>query len=160
MGKLHEDILEGSDWIVKAFKTESLNLDYSINSFIEIDIFFNRHSKNGKAIAGKRLNKNLGPILFSIGAYIGETIIKNIPGSKWNLDDNDPMGEITAAVELPNTTIFWPMQRAANRFRNGNEDSIYPYGFELTKDYVKGDFDNSFWEKISDNATKKWWKFW
>ena len=42
---------------------------------IEIDKFFNKHVKNGKPVKGGRLSNNLGAIIFSIGAYVGVTII-------------------------------------------------------------------------------------
>ena len=66
MGTLLEDIKTQSDWIVKAFGADKLNLDYTIHSFIEIDKFFNKHSKNGKPIRGGRLVKNRGPICFQL----------------------------------------------------------------------------------------------
>jgi hypothetical protein len=67
-------------------------------------------------------------LLFSIGAYIGETLLRNAPGAYWKTEDADPEGEITAAIHLPDGTICWPMQRAIKRFRNGSADSIYAYG--------------------------------
>ena len=81
MATLLQDIKTQSDWIIKAFAADKLKLDYSIQSFIEIDKFFNQHSKEGKAVKGGRLTQNLGPILFSIGSYIGQTIITNVPGA-------------------------------------------------------------------------------
>lgn len=44
MATLLEDIKTQSEWIVKAFKSDSLNLDYTIHSFIEIDKFIAEHS--------------------------------------------------------------------------------------------------------------------
>jgi hypothetical protein len=82
MGTLIEDIKLQTDWIIKAFNSDGLILDYSINSFIQLDKFFEIHSKIGKAVPGGRLSQNLGNILFSIGGYIGEIIIKNVPRSE------------------------------------------------------------------------------
>ena len=161
MATLKEDIKKQSDWIIKAFQADGLKLDYSIKSFIEIDKFFEKHSKNGKPVSGGRLTQNLGPIIFSIGSYIGETFIKNAKGAEWITDDNDPQGEITAAIKFPEGMTVWPMQRVMNRFKNGFEDSIYPYGYELAKDYITEPFDQSFWTINSSNNYKKaWWKFW
>ncbi len=47
MATLKEDIKKQSDWIIKAFAADKLKLDYTIHSFMEIDKFFNKHSKNG-----------------------------------------------------------------------------------------------------------------
>lgn len=161
MATLKEDIKTQSDWIIKAFQADGLSLDYSINSFIEIDKFFETHSKNGKPIPGGRLSQNIGPIIFSIGSYIGETFIKKDSGAEWITNDNDPQGEITAAIKFSNGMECWPMQRVMKRFKNGFEDSVYTYGFELAKDYITERFDQSFWDiNTLKNDKKIWWKFW
>ena len=158
MGTLKEDIKEQSAWIVKALKEDNLNLDYSISSLIKIDKFFNKNALNGSATKKGRLSKNLGGILFSIGAYIGECFVKNVEGSVWITDDDDPKGEINISVEFPDKSIVWPMQRVMKRFKNGTEDSIYVYAHEVTKKYTKEEFDNSYWNL--KEGKKPWWKFW
>jgi hypothetical protein len=158
MGTLKQDIKEQSNWIVKAFAADGLKLDYSIKSFIEIDKFINKHVYNGAAKKGGRLSKNLGAVLFSIAAYIGETIIKKVPGSIWITDDNDPKGELTISVKLEDGTIIFPMERVMKRFKNGEEDSIYVYGHLITKDFTKEEFDNNYWNL--NKKTKPWWKVW
>ena len=165
MATLEEDIYKQSAWLVKAFSSDKIKLDYSIESFKEIDLFFEQNSAvPGKAKQNGRLSQNLGPVLFSIGAYVGDTIIKALPGSIWITDDKDPEGEITARVKLPTGTIIWPMQRVINRFMNGEEDSIYPYGFLVVNEISKEDY----WDKTKDTQKnfkkviekKPWWKFW
>jgi hypothetical protein len=162
MATLIEDIKTQSDWIIKAFKADGYNLDYTIKSFIEIDRFFQKHSKNGRPVPGGRLSQNLGPIIFSIGSYIGETFIKIDKGAEWITDDNDPQGEVTASVKFSDGSQCWPMQRAMNRFKNGSEDSVYPYGFQIAKEFHSEQFDQGFWliSKDEDNPKKPWWKFW
>jgi hypothetical protein len=162
MATLKEDIDKLSDWIISAFKEDGLTLDYSIKSFIDIDRFFNEHSVHGKAKRGGRLSHRLGNILFSIGAYIGNSIIKNVPGSVWETNDDDPHGEINIAVKLPDGVIIWPVQRVMKRFKNGPEDSIYVYGHSLTKEFTGEEFEDSYW-KINEevlNSDKPWWQFW
>jgi hypothetical protein len=164
MATLEEDIHTQFDWLVTAFASDQIELDYSIQSLRKIDRFFEQHAENGKAKPNGRLSTNSGPVLFSIGAYVGNTIIKAIPGSVWVTDDKDPKGEITAEVLLPNKTKIFPMQRAINRFMNGEEDSIYPYGTVLVNEISKDDY----WENAKENhstikvSVKKtsWWKFW
>jgi hypothetical protein len=78
--------------------------------------------------------------------------------------DKDPEAEITAQVKLPTGTIIWPMQRVINRFKNGDEDSLYPYGVVIVKELSK----DGFWDKAKENQLnlnkedekKHWWKFW
>jgi hypothetical protein len=154
MATLLEDINTYSDWIIQAFAADQLKLDHSIQSFIEIDKFFNKHVKDGKAVEGGRFTQNRGAILFSLGAYVGQTIIKNVPGSEWITDDNDPQGEVTATLQLPDGMHLFPMQRMIKRFQDGPEDAIYPYGYTLTSKYTGQPFDRSFWQIMSDNEKK------
>lgn len=157
MATLKEDIEKSSQWIVKAFAEDKIVLDYSIDSFIEIDKFFLKHSTNGKANKGGRLSGNLGAILFSLGAYIGNSIIKNVPGTIWETDDNDPQGEINISLKFPDNVNVWPVQRTMRRFSDGVEDSIYVYGYQLTNEWTKQQFNSNYWDSIKEE--KPWWKF-
>ena len=158
MRTLKEDIKYHSEWLIKAFKEDHIFLDYSIGSLIEVDRFFNQHAINGQAIKGGRLSKNLGAVLFSIAAYVGDCLIKNVKGCGWVTDDEDPEGEINISVQFPNGGIVWPMQRVMKRFKLGSEESIYFYGYELTKEFTNEEFDNRYW-KLKERI-KKWWEFW
>jgi hypothetical protein len=165
MATLKEDIKTQSDWIVKAFAADNFKLDYTIDSFIEIDRFFNKNMQNGQPKKGGRLaKKGFGPILFSIGSYVGETIIKNVKGAEWITDDSDPQAELNVSMKLPDETEFWPIQRVMKRFQNGSEDSIYPYGYSLTKEFTNLPFNEQFWtltaETDEPEIKKPWWKFW
>jgi len=163
MATLLEDIKTSSEWLTSKFESEGLKLDYTIRSLIYIDTLFNIGVKDGKPIKNGAFAKDLGSMIFTIGAYTGQTIIKTVPGSVWVTDDNDPNGEITAAIKLPDETIMWPMQRVMKRFKNGSEDSIYNYGHYITKDYTNEPFDESYWniDKGDHHPTSKpWWKIW
>ncbi len=165
MPTLKEDIKTQSNWIVKAFAADKFKLDYTIDSFIEIDRFFNKNMQNGQPKKGGRLaKKGFGPILFSIGAYVGETIIKNVEGAEWIADEDDPQAELSVFIKLPNDTQFWPIQRVMKRFQNGSEDSIYPYGYSLAKEFANQPFNEQFWdltaESEEDETIRPWWKFW
>ncbi len=133
MATLIQDIKTYSDWIVKAFKTDKLDLDYSLESLRLIDTFFDVHSAGGIATPNGRLSKDRGPILFAIGAYVGETIIRHVPGADWITNDADPMGEANVELKLPSGTTIWPMQRVIKRFQNGPQDGIYAYGTVVIK---------------------------
>ena len=165
MATLKEDIKSQSDWIVKAFAADGFKLDYTIDSIIEVDRFFTRNMKNGKPRKGGRLyGKGYGPILFSIGSYVGETIIRKVKGSKWITDDNDPQGELTVSLKLPDGGEIWPIQKVMKRFQNGSEDAIYPYVHTAIKEFTNLPFKEEFWaltaETNESEKTKPWWKFW
>src|SRR5690606_8575895 len=112
MATLKEDIKAQSEWIVKAFQADGFNLDGSMDSIIEVDRFFTQNMKDGKPKKGGRLyGKGFGPKLFSIGSYVGETIIKNVKGAEWVTDDNDPQAELNVYLKLPNDGQIWPIQK-------------------------------------------------
>ena len=169
MGTLKEDIKAQSDWIVKAFAADGYTLDYSVHSTMEVDKFFFNNMKNGRPKRGGRLaKKGFGPILFSLGSYVGETIMRNVPDTEWVTDDDDPQGELNVSMKLPNGTVMWPIQRVMKRFQNGSGDSIYPYVHMATKEFTNDKFDETFWNleeemqkvQLEKQAAKPWWKFW
>jgi hypothetical protein len=165
MATLKEDIKSQSEWIVKAFGADNYILDYSMDSLMEVDRFFNDQMKDGKPKKGYRLDTpGFGPILFSIGSYVGETIIKNTTGSSWVTDDDDPKGELTVSLKLPNGGEIWPIQKVTKRFQNGSEDAIYPYAHTFTKEFTKLPFNDKYWTLHSENTEpakiKPWWKVW
>jgi hypothetical protein len=157
MGTLKEDIITQSNWIIKAFAADKLKLDYSIESFIQIDKFLIKHTINGQAKPNGRLTNNLGSVLFSIASYVGETIIKNVHGANWETDDDNTDGEMTISIKMPDGVVIFPVQRMMKRFKNGIEDSIYVYGYEITKTYTGFQFNENYWSVIKE---KPWWLFW
>jgi len=158
MGTLLEDIKAQSAWLVKAFDEDYMYLDYSIHSLIDIDRFFNKHSKNGRPKRFGRLSANVGPILFSIAAYVGNCFIENIKGAKWITDDTDPEGELHIYIRLPDGSEVYPLDKVTKRLKNGTEDSIYVYGFWVAEQYIDEKFDERYWRFAG--RTKPWWKFW
>ena len=163
MASMLEDIKKQSDWLVNAFNSDNLHLDYTIHSFIEIDKFFALNAKNGRAIEYGRLSTNLGPVLFSIGAYVGETFIREVPGSAWVFNDKDPEDEINIELRIGGSGTIWPMQRVIKCFKTGFEDSIYVYGYEFTKHILTEPFDQEFWKIYKEEKgvmKKPWWKIW
>ena len=128
---LLQDIMTSKDWIAMALNSSNYAADFSINSFKEIDRFFDEQNTPDGI-----LSRNRGQILFALGAYIGEVII-SVCGGEWLTDDNDPQGEVNIAVRLKDGTIIFPVQRAMKRYMNGKEDSIYDYGYILSQNSSK-----------------------
>ena len=160
MATLLEDIKTQAAWIVQAFHADGLKLDYSLESFKEIDRFFDLHVSGGVAKPKGRLAQNMGPILFSIGSYIGETFVRNIPGAIWVTDDQDPQGEINVEVRLPDGTVVWPTQRAIKRFKD-ESDGIYAYGYLIMTKMATGNYwDDAKAGKLKSDGIGRspWWK--
>ena len=153
MGTLKQDIKTASKFIIKAFNSDKLYLDYTVASFKNLDNFFDQHTINGKAKKNGRLSTNLGQIIFAVAAYVGETFIKNFPGSEWITDDSDPKGELTIQIKFQNGSIIWPMQRVMKRFQNGPEDGLYVYGLAIAQEL-------GFEMSAISTKNKPWWKFW
>src|SRR6187551_2004435 len=145
MPSLEEDIKTASNWIVAAFASDNYKLDYSITSFITIDLFIKKETKNRQPIPGGKLSRNAGSVIFALGSYVGESIIKNVPGASWITDDTDPKGEVNVAIKFPDNSMIWPVQRVIKRIQNGPEDSIYVYGHELTKNIINEPFNKIIW---------------
>lgn len=165
MPTLKEDIKSQSEWIVRAFAEDGFKLDFTISSIIEVDKFFIANMKNGKPLKGGRLyGSGFVSKLFSIGSYVGETIIKNVNGAVWITDDSDPQGELNVSLKLPNDVEIWPIQKVMKRFQNGSEDSLYPFVHMITKEFTNLPFIDDFWsltmETEEPNQPKPWWKFW
>lgn len=125
---LGEDIHTACEWVVMALNSSGYKADYTLESMKEIDRFIDEQSGENGIISRGR-----GKILFSLGCYVGETVIR-LYGGKWHTDDNDPAGEINASVELDNNTVIFPMQRVIKRYQNGSEDGIYAYVYVLSPD--------------------------
>ena len=118
---LLQDIYSSTEWVAHALTVSGYKADYSLESMKEIDRFFDEQNTPTGI-----LSKNRGQILFALGSYIGQTIIK-LYGGKWITDDNDPEGELKIAVSLDNSSTLWPVIRCMKRYTNGPEDSIYAY---------------------------------
>lgn len=158
MAAIKEDIISFSNLIIKGFASDKLNLDFTLTSFKDIDTFYNLHSRDGVPVEAGRLSKNLGQILFALGAYIGQTIIRIIPGTTWETDEKDPEGEINTVLRLPDNSTIWPMQRTIKRFRNGGADSIYVYGYAIIQKYL--DIEKLLEAEQVNRNKKSWWKVW
>lgn len=84
---LLQDIYSSSEWVANALNVSGYKADYSLESMRELDHFFDEQNTPTGI-----LSKNRGQILFALGSYIGQTVIK-LYGGKWITDDNDPEGD-------------------------------------------------------------------
>ncbi len=123
--RLIDDIAPSIKWIAVAMMSSGYKIDFTVESMKEIDRFFEEQNTPDGI-----LSKNRGTILFSIGCFVGQTIIKNFGGG-WIADDNDPQGEINIAVRTDDGTLLFPVQRCIKRLQNGMEDGIYAYVYAL-----------------------------
>ena len=98
---LVDDLELASKWVAKALNS-SIDQDvqdnekrFNLESLKEIDRFFKEENKPDGI-----LSKNVGQILFSLGAYVGDVFIKEF-GGKWVTDDGKD-AEVNVQVVLDN----------------------------------------------------------
>jgi hypothetical protein len=130
MTSLLDDIHTSAQWIARALDSSGYKADFTLGSLRDVERFMNEHSDHGVAVAGGLLATSLGPRLFALGTYVGETVRQALGGA-WAADGDGPTAEMNIALHLPDGSIIWPVQRVIKRFRNGPEDSIAFYGAVL-----------------------------
>jgi len=130
---VYRDIDLGADWVSNAMTQSGYKADFSLESLKEIDRFFDDNSKNGKPTPGGILSEDIGMRMFSIWAYVGEVLKRNIGGEWWG-DIKDFMVKVNVELRLENGSTIWPMQKVGKRLANGPEDSIFDYGMWLNKE--------------------------
>ena len=127
---LVEDASDGAVWMSKTLTSSGYRADFSIESLGEVDRFFDEQVTEGQARAGGLLAKNLGRTLFCLGAYCGEVIRRHRCGT-WMPGGQEPDAEINLALQLPDGSVIWPVQRAMKRYRFGREDSLVAYAASI-----------------------------
>lgn len=124
------DAHSAAAWVADALTQSGYKADFTVESFAELDRFFDEQAQKGIPKSDGLLGQQLGARLFAIGAYVGETLRRQ-RGGEWVGDDKDPKAEINISVKLPDGTVFWPVQRVMKRLKNGNEDGLAAYGTVL-----------------------------
>jgi hypothetical protein len=126
------DAVDAAEWMAKALSSSGYKADFTLDSLREVDRFLDEQAPGGKPKPNGLLSKDLGPRIFALGAYVGETIRRQAEG-QWRGDDGDPRAEINLAVQLKSGAIIWPMQRVMKRFEHGAADGIYIYGIAILR---------------------------
>jgi hypothetical protein len=126
------DAIVSAKRIAKALKSSGYKANFSLKSLKEVDRFLDEQAPGGNPSPAGLLAKDLGPRIFSLGAYVGE-VIRRQAGGQWEGEDSDPDAEINLALRLKSGAVVWPVQRVMKRYKNGAEDGIYAYGFALVR---------------------------
>jgi hypothetical protein len=128
---LERDLDSASEWISEALESSGYTADYSVASTTELDRFFTEQMRRpGVAKPGGLLSDDLGQRLWAIGAYVG-TVLEREYGAEWRLEGVASDEEV--AMELPDGSTVWPVQRVIKRYENGIEDSLAIYVLALRK---------------------------
>lgn len=120
------DAIDGARWASNALTSSGYRADFSIESLRNLDRFFDEQTSVGQARPGGLLGQHFGQRLFCLGCYCGE-VVRSAEGGAWKTSGQGPEAEIDLALELPNGTFLWPVQRVMKRFQFGPEESLYAY---------------------------------
>jgi hypothetical protein len=125
-----EDLDSSAAWIAKALSASGYRVDFSAASLWEVDRFLEEQTSSGKPKRWGLLSRDLGTRLFSLGAYVGDVVRREV-GGEWRVDDDDPHAEVNVQLRLPDGSVVWPVQRVMKRLTNGAEDGIAAYASVL-----------------------------
>ena len=119
MASLTDDLSAGSEWISEALRSSGYVADFSPASLWSVDRFLDDHAPAGQPRLGGLLAIDLGTRLFSLGAYTGEVLWRNL-GGQWETNDADPEGELNVALTLPVGDVVFPVQRVMKQVQERN----------------------------------------
>jgi hypothetical protein len=125
-----EDLDSSAAWIATAISSSGYRADFSAASLWEVDRFIDEQAPGGKPKRWGLLSRDLGTRLFSLGAYVGDVVRREV-GGEWEVDDDDPNAEVNVAIRLPDGSLIWPVQRVMKRLTHGAEDGIAAYASVL-----------------------------
>jgi len=125
-----ENALRMAELVAAALRKDGYDADFTPVSLWEIDRFFDEQTRKGVPRRWGLLAKDTSLRLFSLGAYVGEVIRREV-GGEWEGDDDDPNAELNLALRLTDDGVVWPVRRAVERMRNGADDGIAAYATGL-----------------------------
>jgi hypothetical protein len=142
LGTIYEDIATAATAIADELTGHGFELDFSLASLGEVDRFFDENSSPDVEVTDSLLAERLGPWMFSLGAYSGEVIRRQVGGRwRWDGDDDDKAAATDTELVLVDDSIIFPFQRAWKRLMNGPVDSMEAWGHEMA-DAVRPGFDD------------------
>jgi hypothetical protein len=103
-----------------AKKVDGTVLDYSPNSLKSIDKIVLNLRRDGLK------PEEIPGILFILGAYVGEVIVRHIPGAQWSEPPKEAQaGGLTVIGVTTKDGIFWnPVGKVHKLLMNGEVDSV------------------------------------
>jgi hypothetical protein len=103
-----------------------LPLDYSVASLRVVDFFVDGLRK------GDRERAEVGGMLFGLGAYVGEVLVRHA-GAEW-VDFDDSQREYFAqpvGVRMPDGRVWNPLGKVVNRYELGQDESLRTFYLTL-----------------------------
>jgi hypothetical protein len=134
LGTIYEDIATAASAIADELTGHGFKLDFTLDSLGEIDRFFDENSSPDVEVTDSLLAERLGPWMFSLGAYSGEVVRREVGGRwRWEGADDDKAASTDTELILVDDSIIFPFQRAWKRLMNGPADSVEAWGHEMVE---------------------------
>lgn len=149
------------EWLIKMMSNEGFNLDLSISSLIEIDRFFQLNYTNGKLLRRSKFRKHFLSdyvIIHSLNLYI-ENILKKTHAVEEITQYDEILNHAIYGLKVGNLEVYTE-QMLIKRAHYGFSHALYPYYYELTKEYLNEDFQEYFFEIQKLKPIKTWWQLW
>ena len=108
-------------------QTYGAKLDYGVYSLKQVDGILDDLRKDQKF-------EDLQPLLFSMGCYVGEVLVRQA-GGRWRPAEDVGMGVAAIspiAIEMPDGRGCNPVGRVYKRFQKGREDSLASFYQAMT----------------------------
>lgn len=121
------DIAIASKWVAGALNQTGYKADYSLESLQEVDRFIVEQKSENGFLGGE----NSGYILFALGCYVGDVLIKENSGT-WIVDASDPTPGINVSAKLGSGVTIWPVQRVMKAYSDSEGNKLYNYGLKLS----------------------------
>ena len=133
MTSLVEGALKMADMIASALKHSGYEADFTPRSLWELDRFFDEESRKGRPRKWGLLAKDTSLRLFSVGAYLGEVVRREL-GGEWEADEGDEDAMLNLRLRLPDGRTVRPVQQAVRRLASGRAEALVPWAAELGLD--------------------------
>jgi hypothetical protein len=127
---VEEQVPVQAEWLVKNLTSLKYKADYTPASLWEVDRFVAEGFPDGEP--APRLQKDVGRIIFAVGAYTGE-VVRRAKGGRWYWGGrpDDPEAEVGIELKVQEGASVLPMKRALGRIREGIRMSVAAFGREL-----------------------------
>lgn len=107
-----------------AAAVEGIVLDYQVASLETVDGILDGFHRE------QLTPEQVGETVFSLGAYVGEVVVRANDGRWVTLPEDHPLGGSWPMVQLSNGTLMNPIGKAFKRMELGEGESI-PYFYQV-----------------------------
>ncbi|MBK5208292.1 MAG: hypothetical protein JJE44_02160 [Flavobacteriaceae bacterium] len=120
------EIKEFTSIIIGAYKKEGIPLNLTIEDLKIIDAKIHDLNEEGFLDIKNPFSESFQEHVFMYGCYLGETLLKSIPNSKWVFEE-DFTYFMNIKMEIGGFIVALPFQRTMKSIQNPKEYDLYSY---------------------------------